>query len=212
MAESLSVREIVRQLAAGEVRVVDVAPPPRFAQGHPKGAVSVPFGPGFLQTAETTLPRDVPVVVFAEQPAVAERARQELERQGYRLAGAYAEGLEAWERQGGEREGVAQMSVDELAQALAQGRGDLTVLDVREPYEWRSGVIPGAILMSMGTVPQRVGELDRERTIAVLCAHGNRSAQVAAWLGQEGFDKVNNVPGGMALWLSGRHPVEAPGQ
>lgn len=206
---SMSVPQIAAEQKAGRLRIVDLAPPPRFAQSHPAGAVSLPFGPAFAQAA-TGLTRDLPVVVFAEQPAVAERARVELERAGLTVADVYAQGIDAWVREGGEREGVAQMTVDQLAEALGAGRDDLTVLDVREPYEWRSGVIPGALLMSMGTVPSRVAELDRERTIAVLCAHGNRSAQVAAWLGQQGFDHVHNVPGGMALWLGGSHPVEAP--
>jgi rhodanese-related sulfurtransferase len=208
---SMSVTEIVAEQQAGRLRVVDLAPPPRFAQSHPAGAISLPFGPTFSQAAHG-LPSDQPLLLFAEQPAIAERARQVLEAAGLTVAGVYGQGIDAWERDGGVREGVAQMTVDELAAALREGRGDLTVIDVREPYEWRSGVIPGAVLMSMGTVPTRAGELDRERTIAVVCAHGNRSAQVAAWLGQQGFAKVHNVPGGMALWLGGQHPVEAPPQ
>lgn len=209
MSMPLSAAHITSEQKAGRLRIVDLAPPPRFAQGHPAGAVNLPFGPAFNQAA-ASLPAGAPVVVFAEQPAVAERARQALEAAGQDVAGLYGHGLDAWVREGGEREGVAQMTVDELAAALREGRPGLAVLDVREPYEWRSGVIPGAVLMSMGSVPARVGELDREATIAVLCAHGNRSAQVAAWLGQQGFAKVHNVPGGMALWLGGQHPVVAP--
>jgi rhodanese-related sulfurtransferase len=205
----VQVTEIVQAVAEGRVRLLDTAPPPRFAQAHPAGAVNLPFGPGFAAYA-ATLPRDLPVVVFAEHEAIAQRAAAELSRLGVPVAHAFGRGLEAWVQEGGKREGVAQMTVHELARALAEGHPDILVLDVREPYEWRSGVVPGAVLISMGQVPHRLHELDPERTITVVCAHGNRSAQVSAWLAQNGFRKVYNVVGGMAHWLSAGHPVAPP--
>jgi rhodanese-related sulfurtransferase len=205
----MDARSLQRAAAAGTLRLIDLAPPPRFAMSHPKGATNLPFGPGFVQFA-ANLPADVPIAVFAEHAVIANRAADELRRLGLRVEAVYDRGLEAWTAEGGEREGVARMSVDELARLVAERPPDLTVLDVREPYEWRSGVIPGARLISMGAVPQRLDELDPSHRIAVVCAHGNRSAQVSAWLGQQGFERVHNVPGGMALWLSAGHPTQAP--
>ena len=209
MHETMSVAAILEEQKAGRVRLVDLAAPPRFAQGHPAGALNLPFGPAFGQ-ALAAVPSDLPLVVFAEQAAVAERAIQSLLAAGRMVRGSYARGLEAWQAEGGKREGVAQMTVDELASRLEAGLGEVAVVDVREPYEWRSGVIPGARLISMGSVPDRLHELDREQPVAIVCARGVRSAQVAAWLGQQGFEQLHNVPGGMALWLGAGRPVAPP--
>ena len=208
---SMSVPEVAQAVQQGRVQLVDLAAPPRFVQAHPAGAVNVPFGPAFALTASTALVADRPVVVFAEHQAVADRAADDLRKTGFEIAHVFAGGVAAWQAQGGQVDGVKQMSVEDLARSLAAG-ADVTVLDVREPYEWRSGIVPGAVLMSLSTLPGRYGELDAGKTIAVLCAHGNRSAQAAAWLQDQGFQSVHNVPGGMALWLNGGHPTAPPPQ
>lgn len=206
---SLSVPELAQAVADGRVQLVDLAAPPRFAQAHPSGARNLPFGPAFAATAAAGLVGDLPVAVFAEHGAVAERAAEDLRRAGLDVVAVVAAGIEGWKAQGGHIEGVMQMSVEDLARAVVGG-DNVAVLDVREPYEWRSGVIDGAVLMSLGTVPERFEELDRSRPLAVVCAHGNRSAQAAAWLQAQGFDAVYNVPGGMALWLNQGHPTAPP--
>jgi rhodanese-related sulfurtransferase len=52
----------------------------------------------------------------------------------------------------------------------------------------------------MHTVPLRLQELKPEQPIAVLCHHGGRSMQVAAFLVQQGFSHVANVAGGIHAW------------
>lgn len=71
------------------------------------------------------------------------------------------------------------------------------VLDIREPYEWELGVLPGATLISMGEIPERMGELDSGGTFLVVCRSGGRSQQVAAYLAMNGFTRVANMAGGM---------------
>ena len=72
-----------------------------------------------------------------------------------------------------------------------------TILDIREPYEWEQGVLPDATLISMGEIPERMGELDSDTAFLVVCRSGGRSQQVAAFLSVNGFDKVANMSGGM---------------
>lgn len=75
------------------------------------------------------------------------------------------------------------------------------LLDVREARELRShGSIPGRLHISMGGVPRRLGELDRERPIVVYCAHGVRSYDVACLLLDNGFKNVASLNGGFASW------------
>lgn len=82
--------------------------------------------------------------------------------------------------------------------------GEPLVLDVREPAEWQAASIKanGFALreMSMGQVPPRMQELDPEQPVAVLCHHGVRSMQVAAFLQAHGFARVANIAGGIDAW------------
>ncbi len=76
------------------------------------------------------------------------------------------------------------------------------LLDVREPAEYEQARIGGATLVPLGTLPQRLGELPKDRTIVVYCRSGRRSAQAVAFLRENGFDAVQNLTGGMNAWLA----------
>ena len=71
------------------------------------------------------------------------------------------------------------------------------VLDIREPFEWEQGTLPGATLISMGEIPERIDELDQDVALLVVCRSGGRSQQVAASLAMNGFGRVANMSGGM---------------
>lgn len=71
------------------------------------------------------------------------------------------------------------------------------ILDVREPFEWEQGTLPGATLIPMNEIPARLGELDVEQTLLVVCRSGGRSHQVAMYLAANGYAKAANMAGGM---------------
>lgn len=79
-------------------------------------------------------------------------------------------------------------------------RGEITLLDVREPVEWQICHIEGAKLMPMGEVPYRVGELSTAENIVVHCHTGARSARITQFLRDLGFTKVWNMDGGIDAW------------
>ena len=95
------------------------------------------------------------------------------------------------------------VTVEDLAGALASGA---TLVDVREASEYVSGHVPGARLMPMGQLPNRVAELDLERPVYVICASGNRSAAMTDFLSHAGFE-VYSVAGGTAAWARSGRPV-----
>ena len=107
---------------------------------------------------------------------------------------------------------IEQVSPRDLASWLRAAGGDRQplLLDVREPQEWRlaSVQIDGAELqqMAMHTIAPRLHELDPARPVAVLCHHGGRSMQVAAFLAHHGFAQVANIAGGIHAWALERDP------
>jgi rhodanese-related sulfurtransferase len=95
---------------------------------------------------------------------------------------------------------IRQLTVLELKARLDQGNKDFTLLDVREPWELNICSMPGAISVPMRAVPARYLELPKDKEIVVVCHHGVRSQQVANYLEHMGFDKLNNLVGGINAW------------
>jgi rhodanese-related sulfurtransferase len=99
---------------------------------------------------------------------------------------------------------VPEVTAPEGADLVAAGA---LLLDVREPDEWDAGHAPTASHVPMREIPQRAGELPRDRRIVAICRSGARSRVVAEALIGAGFDVVN-VSGGMRAWMAADLPVE----
>lgn len=189
----------------GTVTLLDIRPAQAYTQGHVPGAVAAPFSrSGWAQAVATFLKgRTTGLALFADSEFLALAAREALTQAQVPVESVYHEGVNGWTTAGLPIVSVQALTVDELHERL----GDWTVIDVREPYEWRSGVVPGALRIPLGTLPERLGELDPAAPYALVCASGNRSQQAASFLADQGF-KTANVVGGMSLWLGAGHPVE----
>jgi len=87
----------------------------------------------------------------------------------------------------------------ELSSLLNHGEA-ITVIDVREPYEWNIGRIPTARLMPLGSMPDAAEGIDRDSDIVVYCHHGVRSDLAAQDLVEVGFRHVRNLIGGIDRW------------
>jgi len=84
--------------------------------------------------------------------------------------------------------------------------GNTVVLDVREPYEVQAACVTAngfeLVTLPMGSIVEKLSELDKGRPIACLCHHGSRSMQVAAYLSSQGFTHLANIEGGIHAWSS----------
>jgi len=81
-----------------------------------------------------------------------------------------------------------------------RGNPDLVVIDVREPHEHEIAHIDGAVLVPLGELPDRLGELDGHHEIVTHCHHGARSLKALEILKAAGFSKVRSLRGGIDAW------------
>ena len=102
--------------------------------------------------------------------------------------------------------------IDVAAAAIQIQDKQIKVLDVREPSEFATGVIQGAVLIPLGQVEKRVAELDafKEQPMLVVCGSGGRSAEAIKALNKYGFRQLTNIKGGMNAWRKAKLPVVAP--
>jgi sulfur-carrier protein adenylyltransferase/sulfurtransferase len=100
---------------------------------------------------------------------------------------------------------IPQLNATEV-QALLASASPPRLIDVREPWEYETAHIAGAVLIPMGTVPVAVqaggalADVPRDTPIIIQCHHGGRSNQVAHFLSAQGFTQVMNFDGGIDAW------------
>ena len=99
---------------------------------------------------------------------------------------------------------LSEITVTELSEKL-KSEDQFILLDVREPHELeyakvsdsRLELTPMSRLAREGTKALSDTAKSQDATIYVICHHGNRSAQVTAWLAQQGWKNVFNIRGGI---------------
>jgi rhodanese-related sulfurtransferase len=92
--------------------------------------------------------------------------------------------------------------------AAAYADEGATFVDVREPEEWASGHMPGAVHIPLGDLAKRAGELPTDGRIITVCRSGARSLNAVDILSASGRKDVVSMAGGMIEWGKSGRPVE----
>ena len=87
--------------------------------------------------------------------------------------------------------------------------GDALVVDVRDEREYKAGHVLNAKNVPVGSMDQRLHELQKykSRDVLVYCDNGMRTARAVSRLKKEGFDKVHTIAGGLAAWEKASLPT-----
>ncbi|MDE1960747.1 MAG: molybdopterin-synthase adenylyltransferase MoeB [Xanthomonadaceae bacterium] len=95
-------------------------------------------------------------------------------------------------------------------EALRRQQGGAILIDVREDDERAAGKPAGAIGVPLGELAERIQAIvpNRATSIALSCAHGQRSLYAAAVLHQLGYERLASVDGGFVRWAAEGLPVE----
>ena len=103
---------------------------------------------------------------------------------------------------GGRPLALRRYSGAELRELLRRSPWSLTLVDVREPYEFAAGHMPGSIHIPLGDLPRRMGELRGRNGIVFICAAGVRSEHAATLAAAAGLTELAHLEGGL-LALAG---------
>jgi rhodanese-related sulfurtransferase len=88
--------------------------------------------------------------------------------------------------------------------------GEAELVDVREPYEWEAGRIPGARHIELERLAGRADELPKDKPVIFQCRMGRRSALATDAFRAVGFDAYN-MRGGIEAWAEDGLPLEPEG-
>ncbi|GIW30102.1 MAG: transferase [Meiothermus sp.] len=205
-----------RKLQEEKALFVDVREPEEFAQVRIEGAQLIPlseFGGRFSE-----IPKNQPVVLYCRSGNRSAQAAAWLSAKGYSNLLNLDGGLMAWYQAGlpldtaplevtYQDTAFTELTPHEAQQWIREGA---YVVDVREPYEYAMGHVPGAVNIPLGRFVSEVGKLPKDRKLVVVCASGGRSAQASEYLVAHGFAKehVGNLEGGTYGWMSAGFEVE----
>jgi sulfur-carrier protein adenylyltransferase/sulfurtransferase len=103
---------------------------------------------------------------------------------------------------------VPEISVEDLSARLRAGTAP-TVIDVRDPDEFREGALEGAVHISRGFLEFKVQDAypDPETPIVLYCLSGLRSLLAAKALHDLGYQNVASLAGGVRRWKELKLPL-----
>ncbi len=99
------------------------------------------------------------------------------------------------------------LEVDVPSTVSALNDPDVQIIDCREQEEWDAAHVDGTTLMPLDSIGQRLGELDRNRPVIIVCRSGRRSLIAAQQLVAVGFSDVKSMNGGLIAWAQQGFPL-----
>ena len=210
--QPLTIQESIPYFQRG-AGLLDTRSKDEYVKAHVPGSVHLEADDQLSNRIGFVFPPDAPMVLLLENENQYEQVVFSLARVGYEnIVGYLTEGLDVWKKMGlpltsGDVKNIEPVELNQLMQNCSNGDCP-KVLDVREPWEFKQGHVPGAVLIPLGQLSSRLEELNPEVPVAVICASGNRSQSAAALLGQKGFKTLYNVLGGTGAWIHSGLKVE----
>jgi hydroxyacylglutathione hydrolase len=192
--------------------VVDTRWETSYMAAHVPGALSLGLE-GLPLYAGWMLPYDRPLLLVLDDDDPSEAVRR-LVRLGYdRIEGFLAGGMSAWLVAGQPSSSIEAVTAEEHCRRAGDGDGGV-VLDVRTDAEVEASPVEGALHISLGELPARVGEVPSDRRVVTLCPAGRRSTTAAGILRAHGHEDVGVILGGLNAWRKmecGASPAEPAG-
>jgi hydroxyacylglutathione hydrolase len=202
----LSLDELLA-LQRSEAQVLDTRRAEQFEAAHLEGSVNVGLDGRYATWCGAVLDREHPIAIVAD-PGREQEATMRLGRIGFDVVAGHLEGgMAALGECPDLLARVERLAPCALAQRLAEAEPPVLV-DVRTERECAAGPIDGAINVPLGQLAERMSELPRERTLAVYCSSGYRSAIAASLLLKGGWEHVADLAGGITAWDSSGASVE----
>ena len=108
-------------------------------------------------------------------------------------------------------EAKASVQTVSLSEAKSNlGKDGVVFLDVREPKEFKSGHLPGAINIPRGLAEFKIDKSvkNKDTKIFIYCKSGGRALLTAANLIKMGYKNIVNIEGGWEAWMKSGYPVD----
>jgi glyoxylase-like metal-dependent hydrolase (beta-lactamase superfamily II)/rhodanese-related sulfurtransferase len=196
--QELSPKQFREHIQDSNVTVLDARCYHGFASQHVPGSWHLDLNGNFPTFTGWVMPTDQKILLVADNYQSAVQANIWARRVGTdNIVGYLDGGMVAWAVAGLNTDNISLISAEQLHDRIT-GDNSFILLDVRGKLEYEDNHIKGAVNIPVADLRTRHSELDKNKTIIVLCSTGNRSSLGASILKQHGFQNVINVAGGMS--------------
>ncbi len=201
--KKLSIEEVNTQMAEG-VKLLDARPKTEFAAGFIPGSLNIQGNNSFATWAGWFLTYDEPFMILADESMLDDLTRK-LMRIGLDNIAGYLPSVEEYTQAGGTLEKV---NLVELAEAkVLANDSNVQVVDLRGVAEFNAGHIKDAENVFVGTLPNNLDKISKDKKVMIHCQGGDRAAIAYSILAKNGFKNIVNYSAGMNEWVSAGEPV-----
>ncbi|MFD1861734.1 MBL fold metallo-hydrolase [Planococcus chinensis] len=186
----------IKSLLENGEQVLDLRPADVFSQGFIPGTLNIPFNKSFTNWAGWVVDYKKPVYILVD-PDSLDEVITALHSIGIDQVLGYAD-AEAIIGEADKLDKYDNVTVEEAKEMI--NNDEANVLDVRNQTEFDEGHIENADHIMVGTLKNRLEEVDASKTVIVHCQGGARSAIAASLLKANGIDNIVNMPGGYSKW------------
>ncbi len=199
----LTVTELKAAMEKG-IKLIDARNKTDFAAGFIPGSYNIQDNNAFATWAGWFVKYDEPFMLLAEQSQLDDLTRK-LMRIGLDNVYGYIPSISAWTDAGGTLDKGNVISIEE-AKELMSNNG-IQLVDLRGETEYNSGHIAKADNVFVGTLPQNLDKVSKDKKVIIHCQSGDRAAIGYSILAKNGYKNVVNFSGGMNEWVNEGEPV-----
>ncbi len=201
--ERLSKEEFQAAMVKG-VKVIDTRQKKDFAAGYIPGTLNIQHNKAFPTWMGWFIDYDEPFILIAKKEQHDELVRM-LMRIGLDNLSGYVPDVSIWKELGKELETEEIISLDEMKELVK--RDDVQVVDLRGAAEYRAGHLEGADNVFVGTLPENLDKVSKDKQVVVHCKSGDRAAIGYSILAKNGFKNVVNYLNSYDEWVRNGNPV-----
>ena len=196
--KKLSSDELKDAMSKG-IKLIDARMKTEFAEGFIPGSINIQGNNSFATWAGWFLQYDEPFMLLADEDQLDDLTRK-LMRIGLDNIYGYIPSTKTWTESGGSLQKANVISLNETKELI--NNNGVQVLDLRGASEFNSGHIAKAENVFVGTLPENLDKVSKDRKVIIHCQGGDRSSIAYSILAKNGFENVVNFSGGINEWVN----------
>ena len=196
--KKLSVDELKSAMSKG-IKLIDARMKTEFAEGFIPGSINIQGNNSFATWAGWFLKYEEPFMLLADEDQLDDLTRK-LMRIGLDNIYGYIPSTKTWTESGGSLQKANVISLNETKELI--NNNGVQVLDLRGASEFNSGHIAKAENVFVGTLPENLDKVSKDRKVIIHCQGGDRSSIAYSILAKNGFENVVNFSGGINEWVN----------
>ena len=186
------------------IKLIDARDKTDFAAGFIPGSINIQGNNSFATWAGWFIKYNEPFIILADEGQLEDLTRK-LMRIGLDNIYGYITSTSEWTHTGGTLEKSNVISLETAKQMMQNN--NVQIIDLRGQAEYNAGHIAKAENVFVGTLPDNLDKVSKDKQVIIHCQSGDRAAIGYSILAKKGYKNVANFSGGINEWVNEGEPV-----